>query len=185
MGLAGNTVAQHVKAIKGFCRFLVGEGCLEADPSARIPIPRVGRRLPRALSKQEIRRLFRAMEGETRIDRRNKALFHLLFIQDLLGHESLATTGVYTQLADEMMRDVTLNVPTAIEAVEEDRVLKEREAMYEAGCVVGELWVWRVVRNQSLSPNAFLRPFGRAAHLYSAAAASVNRFVAQQNRTRG
>ena len=256
-GLADNTVAQHVKAIKGFCRFLVDEGYLEADPSARIPIPRVGRRLPRALSKEEIRRLFRVMEGGTRIDRRNKVLFHLLytcglrigegvrltvedvdlgagtlrvigkgdkerhlylkpmtvrllkehieennltgflfpsrqgrhvavgtmdyqfqryvekagfkktvtphalrhsaalhyllggaplsFIQDLLGHESLATTGVYTQLADEMMRDVTLNVPTAIEAMEENGVLKEREARYEVGWVVGELGVWRVV----------------------------------------
>ena len=260
-GLAANTVTQHVKAIRGFCSFLVGEGYLETDPSARIPIPKVGRRLPRAVSKEEIRRLFRAMEGGTKIDRRNRVLFHLLymcglrigegvrlkvgdvdleagilrvigkgdkerrlylkpmmvrlleeyiaehcltgflfpgrqghhvaastmqyqfqryvqkagfqkkvtphtlrhsaavhylmggaplsFVQDLLGHESLATTGVYTQLADPMMRDVTLSVPTAIEAMEEDRVLKEREAVFEVARQVQELGVWRVARGQT------------------------------------
>ena len=260
-GLADNTVAQHVKVIKGFCGFLVAEGYLEADPSARIPRPKVGQRLPRALSREEVRSLFQAMEGGTRTDHRNRVLFHLLyvcglrigeavrleigdvdleagilrvigkgdkerrlylkrmtvrlldeyiaehsltgllfpgwqghhvatstmqyqfqryvekagfqkkvtphtlrhsaavhyllggaplsFVQHLLGHESLATTGVYTQLADKTMRDVTLSVPTAVEAMTEDRVLKEGEAIFEVGWEMRELGVWRVAANQT------------------------------------
>ena len=256
-GLADKTVTEEVKTIKTFCRFLVEEGYLEEDPSERIPVPKVGRRLPQALTKEEIRKLFRAMEGGTRTDRRNEVLFHLLyvcglrigegvkirledvdlqegtlrvigkgnkerrlylkpmtvrllrkyikenditdflfpswqsghvaigtmdrqfqryvekagfkkritphalrhsaavhylmggapisFVQDLLGHENLRTTGIYTQLADKMMKELTLSVPTAIEAMEEGKVLKEREARYEVAWVEGEEAVWRVV----------------------------------------
>lgn len=257
-GLADKTVAEHVKTIKTFCEFLVKEGYLKEDPSERIPVPKVGRRLPQALTKEEIRRLFRAMEGETRIDRRNQVLFHLLyvcglrigeavnlrvkdvnleegtlrvigkgnkerrlylnpmtvrllreyieenditaslfpsrqgghvaintmdhqfqkyvrkaglkrrvtphtlrhsaavhylmggapisFVQDLLGHENLRTTGIYTQLADEMMKDITLSIPTAIEAMAEEKVVKEREARYEMGWIEGDVGIWQVVR---------------------------------------
>lgn len=78
-GLADKTLAEIVKTIKTFCRFLLEEGYLEKDPSERIPVPKVGRRLPQVLTKEEIRRLFRAMAGGTKIDRRNKVLFHLLY----------------------------------------------------------------------------------------------------------
>jgi site-specific recombinase XerD len=56
----------------------------------------------------------------------------ITFVQGLLGHSSLATTGVYTQLADEQLRQIALNTPTALDLGEgEDAVLREVRAGYE------------------------------------------------------
>jgi site-specific recombinase XerD len=57
----------------------------------------------------------------------------ITFVQGLLGHESLATTGIYTQLADAMTKEIALNTPTALDEVlpAEDRMSKERMAAYE------------------------------------------------------
>ena len=59
----------------------------------------------------------------------------ITFVQNLLGHESLATTGIYTQLVDQMAKEIALNTKTAIdemEATEEGELLKEARGLYEA-----------------------------------------------------
>lgn len=38
----------------------------------------------------------------------------IAFVQDLLGHESLETTGIYTQLVDDVAREITLNTENAL-----------------------------------------------------------------------
>ena len=59
----------------------------------------------------------------------------ITFVQNLLGHESLASTGIYTQLVDQMAKEIALNTKTAIDAIEtaeEAELLKEGRAPYEA-----------------------------------------------------
>jgi hypothetical protein len=41
------------------------------------------------------------------------------FVRDLLGHESLATTEIYTQLADEMAKGITFNTEMALDRLED------------------------------------------------------------------
>ena len=70
----------------------------------------------------------------------------ITFVQNLLGHESLATTSIYTQLADEMTRKIALNTETALDGLEEAMV-KERVARYEPNfdtwdTFVGEVLEW-------------------------------------------
>ena len=59
----------------------------------------------------------------------------ITFVQRLLGHAGLATTGIYTQLADDVTKKIALNTRTALDEVppEEKSVLREREAVYEVG----------------------------------------------------
>ena len=38
----------------------------------------------------------------------------LSFVQDLLGHASLATTGIYTRLTDPMTKEIALRIPSAL-----------------------------------------------------------------------
>ena len=46
----------------------------------------------------------------------------------------MATTGIYTQLADEMTKEIALNTPTALDEMPEAKEsLKERGLTYHAG----------------------------------------------------
>ena len=247
LGLAANTIRNYVVVIKRFFGFLLVEGYIEEDPSRRIPTPKVGKRLPRALTVPQVQALFMATSDETPMEHRDQVFFKLLytcglrmgeavrvrmtdinweeswltvigkgdkerrvylkpylvdalreyieedgvegylfpgrdpqyhmtcppinrrlkkylekaglprhvtphtlrhsaavhyliggapitFVQNLLGHESLATTGIYTQLVDQMAKEIALNTKTAIdeiEAMEEGELLKEAPDIYE------------------------------------------------------
>ncbi len=229
-GLSDKTVSTRVLVIKRFFGFLLTEGYVEKDPSLRLPRPKVGKRLPRALPVPQVQSLFAAFKGDTPVQRRDRMFFQLTyacglrlseavsiklidinfiegtlrvvgkgnrerqvylkpnvlqalkeyvsdaqpeiylfpgrggdkaisarnmsdrfrgyvraaglpdrvtthtlrhsiavhyliqgapitFVQKLLGHASLATTGIYTQLVDDMTRDIALSIPTALDQV--------------------------------------------------------------------
>ncbi len=228
-GLADKTVTNHVVVIKRFFGYLFTQGIIPHDPSRRIPRPKTGERLPKALSVSETQVLFAAMAGPSALCRRDAMFFRLVyacglriseavsirvddidvpsgalrvvgkgnkerriylkpellaelttyiektgvrtylfpgrsgdtpitarnmemrfkdyveaaglpdhvtphtlrlsiavhylvngapitFVQRLLGHESLGTTGIYTQLADEMTKRIALDTPLALDA---------------------------------------------------------------------
>jgi hypothetical protein len=72
-------------------------------------------------------------------------------VQGLLGHASLATTGVYLQLTDQMAKEITLKTETALERLTQgERELREARMVYDAGIVewdgyVAEVLEWLVV----------------------------------------
>ena len=246
-GLAAKTITDRVVIIRRFYSFLLVEGYTSSDPAQRLPIPKVGKRLPKALSLNETRRLLAVLHDDTsQAGQRDKILFGLLyacglrvteavtlkvedvdladgflrvvgkgdkerriylkpavldllrariaeanateyvfpgksgghistrnvryrllecakqagiskhvsphtlrhsiavhylqggapvsFVQGLLGHASLATTGVYLQLTDQMAKEITLKTETALEPAETptERRVGEPRARYEA-----------------------------------------------------
>jgi integrase/recombinase XerD len=260
-GLAAKTVRDHVIVIKRFFGFLLAEDYIEEDPSLRIPRPKVGKRLPKALSITEVQTLLATFKDRTATERRDRVFFQLVyacglriseavnievkdidfdegtlrvigkgdkerrvylkpnllqtlreyiakskaetylfpgrggdkpityrnmedrfkdyvraaglpdrvtphtlrhsiavhylingapitFVQGLLGHESLATTGIYTQLADTMTKEVALSIPTALDEVlpVEETTLRERMAVYEVGYGEWDALVAELVR---------------------------------------
>jgi integrase/recombinase XerD len=54
---ASSTVARKMAAIKSFFNFLIGEGQMRGDPSARMSAPRVDKYIPRSISPEEVQRL--------------------------------------------------------------------------------------------------------------------------------
>ena len=89
-GLADKTVASEVQTIKTFFRFLLDEGYIDENPAERLPTPKVARRLPKTLTVEEVRALFAAMEGNSRVDRRNTVLFHMCYVAGLRIGEAVA-----------------------------------------------------------------------------------------------
>lgn len=82
-GLSARSAARHLSAVRGFARFLVRERVLDADPCALIDRPRVGRRLPKVLSLEEIRRILGAPQGNGFRALRDRAMLHMLYAAGL------------------------------------------------------------------------------------------------------
>lgn len=57
---ASSTVARKVAAIKSFFHFLVAEGDIKGDPTITLDPPKVKKRLPKAISPDEVERLLNA-----------------------------------------------------------------------------------------------------------------------------
>jgi integrase/recombinase XerD len=77
--LAPKTITIYVVVIKRFFGFLLAEGYIEEDPSRRIPTPKVGKRLPRALTVPQVQALFAAMSDDTPARHRDQVFFKLLY----------------------------------------------------------------------------------------------------------
>ena len=76
--LAVSTQAQYFAVVKAFFGFLERRNVLLQNPAAGVPLP-VRRRLPRAISEAQVRRLVSAPENWTTLGRRNRALLELLY----------------------------------------------------------------------------------------------------------
>jgi integrase/recombinase XerD len=73
-GLGARSAARHLSALRGLARFLVEEGILKRDPTARAARPRLGRRLPRPLDASDMEKLIEAPEAATLRGLRDRAM---------------------------------------------------------------------------------------------------------------
>src|SRR5262245_30422481 len=73
-GLGARSAARHLSAVRGLARFLVEEGVLERDPTARAARPRLGRRLPRPLDARDMVALIEAPEANSLRGLRDRAM---------------------------------------------------------------------------------------------------------------
>jgi integrase/recombinase XerD len=75
-----STVARKVAAIKSFFHYLVAEGVIKADPTATLDSPKVKKRLPKAISRDDINRLLAApAKGTSAKSQRDHALLEMLY----------------------------------------------------------------------------------------------------------
>jgi len=77
--LALKTIRNYVVVTKRFFGFLLAEGYIKQDPSRRLPTPKVGKRLPRALTVPQAQALFAAMTDETLAGHRDQVFFKLVY----------------------------------------------------------------------------------------------------------
>ncbi len=76
---ASSTVARAVASVRGFFAYVVDEGYLAVDPSARLKGGRRGRTLPKPLAEQEIVKLLDSIPSTSAVDLRDRALLELLY----------------------------------------------------------------------------------------------------------
>ncbi|MFN2165558.1 MAG: site-specific tyrosine recombinase XerD, partial [Anaerolineae bacterium] len=89
-GYKTRSSARWMSCVKGFYRHQVRRGRLDADPSARLELPKLGRSLPGALSEAEVQALLDAPDVDDPVGLRDRAMLELLYacglrISELVG----------------------------------------------------------------------------------------------------
>jgi integrase/recombinase XerC len=78
-GLAKSSIARKLAAVRSCFRFLTRRGALAANPARHVRTPRLGRRLPSFLPKDESKDLLDTTFEDTDAGRRDRALLELLY----------------------------------------------------------------------------------------------------------
>ena len=78
-GFKASTRARRWAAVRGLFRFLREEGTIDADPTQGVTHPKVSRRLPDLLSREEIDALLAAPGIDTPLGMRDTALLELMY----------------------------------------------------------------------------------------------------------
>jgi integrase/recombinase XerD len=94
-GIGARSAARHLSAVRGFARFLLRERVIEGDPCALVDRPRIGRRLPKVLSQDEIGRILEAPERLGFRGLRDRAMLQVMYAAGLRVSEVVGL-----QLAD-------------------------------------------------------------------------------------
>jgi integrase/recombinase XerD len=86
-GMAEATQARRLVAVRCFHRWLAGEGRLPDDPAAEIDTPRLWKRLPQVLSREEAERLLEPPGRADPLVLRNQVMLELLYGSGLRASE--------------------------------------------------------------------------------------------------
>jgi integrase/recombinase XerD len=104
---ASSTVARKVAAIKSFFHYLVEHGKLEDDPTATLDSPKVRKRLPKAISADDMERLLsEPAQDETAKALRDRALLEILYATGLRVTELVSLDVDDVSLASATVRVV-------------------------------------------------------------------------------
>ncbi len=79
LGIAPRTQARILSGIKSFYKFLLVEDVIEDDPTSLLETPKLGRKLPDVLSKEEIDAMVQAVDLSKAEGQRNKAIIETLY----------------------------------------------------------------------------------------------------------
>jgi integrase/recombinase XerD len=82
-GFGARSANRLLSGLRGFFRFLVRERVIQADPTELVDRPKVGRRLPKVLSFEDIERLLEAPDRSTSRGVRDAAMIHLMYASGL------------------------------------------------------------------------------------------------------
>ncbi len=89
LGLSARSQARHVHSLRGFFRFAVREGLLDADPMENLRPPRAFRALPRYLTPAQVEALLAAPDVDSPIGLRDRALLEVMYATGLRAAETI------------------------------------------------------------------------------------------------
>ena len=88
--LTASSMARMLSSVRGFHRFLLDEGIVEVDVSADTKPPKLGMRLPKAISIDQMESVLAATDGDEVQAMRDKALLELLYATGARVSEAVA-----------------------------------------------------------------------------------------------
>src|SRR5207237_2051869 len=92
-GLAPRSVARAISTARGFFTYLLRDGVIREDPMSGLDSPQVEQRLPSVLSCAEMEQLLSAVNTETPVGVRDRAVLELLYATGLRVSELVRLQG--------------------------------------------------------------------------------------------
>lgn len=83
LGMSAQSQARILSGLRSFFKYLLYENAMEADPTALIEGPKLGRKLPDTLSYHEIEKMLDAIDLSTPEGGRNRAMMEVLYSSGL------------------------------------------------------------------------------------------------------
>jgi integrase/recombinase XerD len=105
-GVRPRTTARLLSSLRRFYQYLVREGCLNADPSAQIDAPKLGRPLPKSLTEGEVETLLQAPDVSQSLGLRDRAMLELLYASGLRVSELIEMPVSQLNLRQGVLRVV-------------------------------------------------------------------------------
>ena len=102
-GMAETSVARHFSSLRAYYRFLVMEGHLETDPTQYLDSPKLPASLPKILNVEDIELLLEAIETDTALGLRDRALFELMYAAGMRVSEVCSLTIEQVLLDEDLL----------------------------------------------------------------------------------
>jgi integrase/recombinase XerD len=168
-GLGPRSAARHLSAARGLMKFLVREGEIADDPTRLAARPRIGRRLPRALTMDDVLQLLEAPDPNTLRGLRDRAMLSVAYAAGLRVSELTGLTlgdvdlrrGVVSALGKGQKRrlvplgEVALEHLTAYLAMRRDSEKREAPSSVlfrsPRGGKLTRQGFWKIVRSYALA----------------------------------
>jgi len=90
--IAKNSIARKLSAIRSFFRYLAREEIIPKNPIEQVSSPKLDKRLPSFLTKEEMEKLLNAPDISTPLGQRDRALLELLYASGLRVSELVSLT---------------------------------------------------------------------------------------------
>ena len=103
-GIAKNSIARKLSAIRSFFRYLAREEIIPKNPVEQVSSPKLDKRLPSFLTKEEMERLLGAPDSSTPLGQRDRALLELLYASGLRVSELVSLTPEQIDLETNEIR---------------------------------------------------------------------------------
>jgi integrase/recombinase XerC len=103
-GIAKASIARKLSAIRSFYRYLVREEIIPKNPIEQVSSPKLDKRLPSFLTKEEMVKLLNAPDLSTPLGQRDRALLELLYASGLRVSELASLTPEQVDLETNEIR---------------------------------------------------------------------------------
>ncbi len=104
--LSVRTLARRLSSLRRFYGYLVREGLMRHDPSARVESPRLGRPLPKSMTESEVETLLEAPNVDSALGLRDRAMLEVLYATGLRVSELISLVHAQVNLRQGAIRVV-------------------------------------------------------------------------------
>jgi integrase/recombinase XerD len=103
-GAKPRSTARQLSSFRRFYRFLLREGTITEDPTARIDMPKIGRSLPRSLTESEVESLLAAPDTHDPLGHRDRTMLEVLYATGLRVTELINLRNSEINLTQGVLR---------------------------------------------------------------------------------